>query len=75
MNTNYINQHLDELAQCVSDALDIKQALHPTPTELIRIHPQLEFIVESLYELAHWLEPILEDDEDDDEDDDEKLNE
>jgi len=65
MKPEHLNEHLNELAQCVSDGLDIRKALKRCPPQLIKQHPRLEFIVEGLYELAHWFEPILEDDEDD----------
>ena len=58
--------HLDELEQCVKDALDIQAALKSAPAAKIKAYPNLSQVVEDLFILAQWLEHILENEDDED---------
>jgi hypothetical protein len=58
--------HLDELEQCVKDALDIQAALKSTPAAKIKVYPNLAQVVNDLFILAQWLEHIVENEEDED---------
>ena len=60
-----LSHQLEDLEQCVKDAQDIQATLKTADPAEIRKHIYLKPLVKDLFDLAQWLEHIVENEEED----------